>query len=632
MEQILNQTSDRLGNEVDQRIFTKVRNYYDSCLDAQTIKSRGFAPIIPYANKLRDLCLNEGQPPSLLSIVSQLHLDGVWSVFRVVYTKVEGYSVDDLRLQIYPAPAMDVDVATIKTVLRTFAENGALELDPYQGFDLDTVSLWVQNFEQQMVKFVQLINTFKQTPLEGVDPSSQFLTIDELSKLTGLDWRKEYASPLGLDGIEGVFLYGARDPWIQLFKDLSHQDPSHLYFYCIWRLGVSHFNKLPKEYWTLWSKELWPKEMKSLMDDPEDQSEVFQNNCVQEIGVHLNYLAGHLFIQYAFNDTQKEAATKMINGLFSAMERKLQTSTWMDDATKQAAIKKLHSIVTVIGYSDWLKDANKVEAYYASLEFDPKSYFENAVKSQVFVEFQPSRVQIGRPIVREEMFFGYPWQLNAFHLTDYVQIQINSGILQRPLFSAKNRDSMNYGSLGVIIGHEITHAFDSIGYLLNEKGEQKPWWSDAATKAFAEGSMCFQEEYGNLEVTLESGERAHVDGALTLPENIADNGGLDIALDAWRHLVEEVQKEGKGNGTEQVLKDFDGFTDEQVFFIAFGQTWCTVPDDVQTEYLIHNDPHAPNPVRVMGTLKNSPDFAKAFKCSAGMAYNPNNYKNRCYLY
>lgn len=153
----------------------------------------------------------------------------------------------------------------------------------------------------------------------------------------------------------------------------------------------------------------------------------------------------------------------MINHLKDAFGREINQLTWMDEKTKRAAQEKLDNLVFIVGYPDWSKNAEKVDEYYKDIDFVHDSYFENAVSVQYFAEFSPSWHQVGREWIRSELLFGYPWQLNAFHLTgksfilflDMLQIQINTGILQRPLFSHKNRASSNYGSLGMIIGHEV---------------------------------------------------------------------------------------------------------------------------------------------------------------------------------
>ena len=328
-----------------------------------------------------------------------------------------------------------------------------------------------------------------------------------------------------------------------------------------------------------------------------------------------------------FLETQKIAATDLVNHLVESFRHKITNLGWMDPPTKQAALAKLDNLVKVVGYPDWLIDTTKVAQYHSSLTFSKSEYFENAVQAQTFSDLTPSQHQLrAGAFERTNMYFGYPWQLNAFHLTDYVQIQINPGILQRPLFSALNPDAMNYGSLGTIIGHEITHAFDSMGYKLDKDGIKRPWWTARSMALFEVGSQCFEEQYDRYRVVFRDRSMGNVDGKQTLAENIADNGGMDVALDAW------LRKIGGKHKAKELAEGFGGLTWEQVFFVSFGQTWCSAKGDDDVRFLLKEDVHAPNGVRVRGVLHNSPEFAEAFGCRVGTGMNPLGDGGRCYLY
>jgi endothelin-converting enzyme len=398
----------------------------------------------------------------------------------------------------------------------------------------------------------------------------------------------------------------------------------------LWRLAAAHYNKLGKEYYNLWADEILKNAVKSSLEQQENggDSAKFQSNCVNEIGIHLNYMAASVYIKYAFNATQRTAASELIENLFLGFGENLSKLSWMDEPTKQAAQRKLNEIVKIVGVPDWVTDPKQVDAYYSTLHFGKTTYFENAVAAHAFYEITPSQRQVGKPLDRKGLFFGIPWGLNAFHLTDYVQIQINPGILQRPLFSALNPSVMNYGSLGSVIGHEITHAFDATGYRISETGELKPWWTSTSTSNFEKGAKCFVDQYSSYSVQVDPNwETLKVNGATTLSENIADLGGINGALAAWR---QSTHSKGNEASIENAKPDeFKGLTQLQVFFVAFAQTWCGIPNFAQNRYLVTSDPHAPNEVRVQGVVANSPDFAKAFGCPVGSPENP---KDKCFLY
>jgi predicted metalloendopeptidase len=203
----------------------------------------------------------------------------------------------------------------------------------------------------------------------------------------------------------------------------------------------------------------------------------------------------------------------------------------------------------------------------------------------------PIRVLQADTWIRKDMQFGYAWQVslfshsnsqvNAFHLTDLLQVQINTGILQAPLFSNHNLAAGNYGALGMVVGHEITHAFDSIGKKLDMNGVRETWWTETANTQFEENAQCFIDQYSSMQVELSDGTMLDVNGKKTLSENIADNGGLHVAYTAW---VQHMQD--NGNDIQANLPDYgDGetMTNERLFFVSFAQTWCGIARDEQIE-------------------------------------------------
>eukprot|EP00842_Homolaphlyctis_polyrhiza_P005749 jgi/Hompol1/6175/HPOL_002183-RA len=462
MESILNQTEDALAeSRADKIIFDKVRTYYRSCTNTAAIAERGLWPLKPLAERIVRLCEDGTQQshrrrPALLG---NLQASGVYSFFRSTYSKVQSADPRDLRLQFIPAPAFDVHKSVIFDVLLDFVGLGVIDTS----LDLYGLSEWIWEVEQDSIEFISSLNlcVYAQKTNSGehsmVDRENQFISINMLEDATDMDWHS-YLKPLHLDGLRDVFLWSSADPWIRRFRQIAEYPTNKLKYYVLWRLAVAHYPKLSPQYTNIWKtkmkKNMVEPDIKDVMDGVND----FQKDCITETGFHLNYLSGHLFVQYALNSTQKQVATNLIDELFDAFRHRLERIDWMDDRTRDAAIDKLDNIVRVVGYPDWLADADLVSRYYDSLEFKEDTYFENAVSAQVFTDLIPSINQFrDKELIRQNMYLGYPWMLNAFHLIDLVQIQINSGLLQRPLFSSSNPSAMNYGSVGAIIGHEITH-------------------------------------------------------------------------------------------------------------------------------------------------------------------------------
>ncbi|KAI8802210.1 hypothetical protein BJ742DRAFT_547277 [Cladochytrium replicatum] len=643
VEEVLNIPISHLAqSESEGKLLSKLHNYYDTCLDSDSIDSRGISPLLPLIKAFADSCDEDSNDlPRLLGIT---HGAAVYSLFRVVFTKIEGQSAEHLRLELFPAPAYDVSASVIAEVLLALCETKAL---PNLGQkEIEDMAVAIYEAEQDLLLFVDDSN---KVMVNRESTDEQFMTLDQFNSYTGMNWNR-YLAEVDLEGVELIHIWGNPHKFVGLLKEWGKVDLEFLKYFFAWRASTTHFNKLAKKYYNYWASYIYPKTLQSQYLEVSDTEYEFQQNCVTEVGVRLNYLSGWLYANFAFNATQRKEATVMIDDLFSATERTIKDLNWLDTPTREAALKKLHHMGRVIGYPDWFFDVSIMERYYAPIDFRHGHYFENAVAAQVFSDLYPSILELrtqldpthsllpvkdpSRPFTPTNYIYGYPWLLNAFHLTDMNQIQINTGILQRPLFSHSNPSSMNYGSLGTIIGHEITHAFDSTGYKVDFEGSEKPWWTPTANASFQLGARCFEKQYSKLDVEVNNSTRL-VDGVQTLPENIADNGGVDLASEAWKRRMarergEEAYRDAMG---EEKAEGCGGLTQEQVFFVAFAQTWCTVPYDDQVDWLLKNDVHAPNPVRVRGVLQNNRDFERVFSCKAGDRYVALGGDNgRCYLY
>lgn len=454
--------------------------------------------------------------------------------------------------------------------------------------------------------------------------------------MTGMPWQ-DLATVLNLQNATKLHVWSGLKPWIQVFKKFNQLDRNKLQFYFLWRLASSHFNKLSQKYYDLWKNEIHPVVVKADFPEIDSDGDIFQEDCIEETGRNLRYLAGHLFIQYAFNgigfifillitslDTQKANAKTMIDSLFDAFKERLEELDWMDAPTKEESLEKLKNIVRVIGYPEWLSNPKSVVDHYRPLKIDAKKYFENAVQAQVFTELSPA-IQQSRhtSLDRGKTYFGYPWQLNAFHLTDLVLIQINPGVLQRPVFSELNPMAMNYGGIGTIIAHEITHGFDSVGSLLDSRGVRRHWMTERAHHELYTRSKCFVNQYNRMKVKLPDGSFVRPNGKKSLPENMADGGGMHTSFRAMRKHYGDQVDIYKPNHPK------DPFSPAQTFFLSLGQSWCSEIDSAVTRYMIAHDVHSPNPARVHGSIANSPEFARAFGCAVGSQMVPRPFSRMC---
>jgi endothelin-converting enzyme/putative endopeptidase len=223
----------------------------------------------------------------------------------------------------------------------------------------------------------------------------------------------------------------------------------------------------------------------------------------------------------------------------------------------------------------------------------------NSQRANTF-EFQRQLNKIGKPVNKKEWFMTPP-TVNAYYYPLNNDINFPAGILQPPFYDNKIDDAVNYGGIGAVIGHELTHGFDDQGRKFDAKGNMADWWTEQDAKAFNERVQCFVDQYAKYVAV----DDVHLNGKLTLGENVADNGGLRIALMALTDTL----------ANKQVPK-IDGYTPEQRFFIGWGQVWCTEDRPERSRMRALTDPHSPGKYRVNGTLSNMPEFQKAFACNA----------------
>ncbi|KAJ3087023.1 Peptidase M13 [Quaeritorhiza haematococci] len=342
----------------------------------------------------------------------------------------------------------------------------------------------------------------------------------------------------------------------------------------------------------------------------------------------LGFMSGSFFVRQAFGGDSKSQILEMIENIRVALEKRFQRNQWMDKKTKANAIEKLQAIKnTKIGFPDYITDPNALAARYAGVSVNTTNFFATAVTVSR-ANFRTLRLQpFGKPSNSDADFGMPPSTVNAYYSPQVNEIAFPAGILQPPFFSAKNPAMMNYAAIGSVIGHEITHAFDNNGRKTGPNGEEIDWWTPEDDKQFTDLSQCFVSQYSNFTVPDGNNSTLHLNGKNTLGENIADNGGTAIALDAWKRA-------GKGAPSHvyvpsPISKKGLRLNRAQLFFVAYGQAWCSNATPQFTADAVESDVHSPPRFRVLGTLQNSEAFAKAFQCGAGTPMNP---EKKCYLW
>src|SRR5438309_3155994 len=300
---------------------------------------------------------------------------------------------------------------------------------------------------------------------------------------------------------------------------------------------------------------------------------------------------GKLYVADHFPHEAKARALELINNLKAALADRIKTLEWMDEPTKQEALKKLAAFTVKIGYPDKWRD-------YSLLKIDRGPFVLNAVRAENF-EVNRELKKIGKPVDRTEWGMTPP-TVNAYYNPKMNEIVFPAGILQPPFFYANADDAVNYGAIGAVIGHEMTHGFDDQGRQFDAKGNLRDWWTPKSAEEFEKRSAAIVQQFNEYEAL----PGLHVNGELTQGENIADIGGVKLAYAALQKALDK--------HPEERAKKIDGFTPEQRFFLSFAAIWRQKIRDEDQKMRLTTDPHSAAHFRVNGALSDLPEFQKAY--------------------
>jgi endothelin-converting enzyme/putative endopeptidase len=320
--------------------------------------------------------------------------------------------------------------------------------------------------------------------------------------------------------------------------------------------------------------------------------------CVAAADDELGEALGQKYVEKTFGEEGKARTLEMVHEIEQQMAKDLETISWMSPETKKQALIKLHAVANKIGYPDKWRD-------YSSLQVIAGDYFGNTWRANEF-EYRRLLNKIGKPVDRSEWEMTPP-TVNAYYEPTQNNINFPAGILQPPFYSNQADDAVNYGSLGPVVGHELTHAFDDEGRQFDADGNLKDWWQKGDEERFNTLTQCTVNEYGSFSPVT----GVELNGKLTLGENTADNGGVRLAYMA---LMDNLAKK-----SIPVSQKTEGFTQAQQFFIGYAQDWCENATPETARFLAQVDPHSPGKFRTNGVVKNMPEFSQAFGCKEGAA-------------
>ncbi len=583
-ETALREILDNVAKDGD----SKLGKYYAACMDEAAVEAAGVTPLADLLKEIKAL-KDVKQVPEL---VGKLHRRGIQPLFRLSAEQDMGdatrviASLDQGGLGMPDRDDYlkdDERSVKLRAAYRKHVQ-AMLELAGWKPKDAVTATDDVVNLETALAKI-------SKTRVERRDPKGLYnkLTREQLVKANAkLDWNA-YFLPLDISptdvNLTSLTFFAGLDDVLTATKVPAWKN------YLSWRVVRGLADVLPKRF--VDEAFNWKKAVTG-----QAEQKPRWRRCVQDTDDALGELLGQSFVALHFGGASKQAATELVGAIRAAFGDNLKTLVWMDAATREKALDKEQEMAFLIGFPEkWRK---------YTFETDGKSYAKNAMAAAVFqVGYDLAR--IGKPLNREEWQMSPP-TVNAYYDPQRNHMVFPAGILQPPFFDAKFSPAVNLGGIGMVIGHELTHGFDDEGAQFDAKGNLKNWWAPEVEKQFKGRTDCVAKQYSGFEVQ----PKLFVNGELTNGENIADMGGLKMALAALHKLHEKATE----------LKVADGYSEEQQLFLANAQAWCGKmrPEMEQTQ--VKTNPHSPAKFRVNGPMSNLPEFAAAWQCKAGTAMNP----------
>jgi endothelin-converting enzyme/putative endopeptidase len=573
----------------------KIGDYYKSCMDMDTIEAKGLTPLKPLFDEINSI----ESPSDLAPLTGKLQRYGIDVFFgfgeqqdfkdaskQIAYIDQGGLGLPERDYYLRTGAKDETlrkqyveHVAKMLTLAGTPADQAKKDADAILAFEtkLAKASMTVtERRDPEKVYHLQTMTTFTQT-----FPADSFEA-----------FRKAVASP------EITEINNANPEFISsLVSTVRETDMNTLRAYLRYHLLTGAANRLPKKF----DDENFDFYGRILTGQPEQSAR--WKRCSNAVNGALGEALGQVYVSQYFAGDSKAKMLEMVHDIEHAMGRDIDQLDWMSAETKIRAKEKLDGIANKIGYPDKWRD-------YSKLEIHADDALGNKFRGVAF-ENDRQLHKIGQPVDHSEWGMTPP-TVNAYYDPSMNDINFPAGILQPAFYDSKQDDAVNYGHIGAVIGHELTHGFDDQGRKFDVKGNMTDWWTAEDAKKFETRTDCLVNEYGSFTAV----DDVKVNGKLTLGENTADNGGLLLAYLAYLERA-------KANTVDLNAK-INGYTAPQRFYIAYAQNWCenSRPEVIRQQVL--TDPHSPDHFRANGAIVNQPGFAAAFSCKKGAPMVPAN--------
>jgi putative endopeptidase len=567
----------------------KIGDYFKACMDTSVIQKDGFIPIQPLLDQIAALSSGPNPRARLAALVGELQRDGV----DVFFGYGEQQDLKDSSKQIAVIGQGGLGLPEKDYYLRTGEKDIKLR-DQYVAHVAKMLTLSGTPAAQaahDAQNILTLETTLAKASLGAVDlrdPEKTYL-LQPIATLTSALPGFNFSAFEAAVHSPHVAEINNSTPqyWPAMIQQFKTADIVTIQAYLRYHLLSTVARSLPPAL----DAENFDFYSHILNGQPEQQPR--WKRCSNAVNSALGEALGKVYVEHYFAGDSKAKTLQMVHDIEAAMNRDIDQIDWMSPATKVRAHEKLAAVANKIGYPDKWRD-------YSNLVIKPNDPLGNQLRADQF-ENDRQLNKIGKPVDRNEWEMTPP-TVNAYYDPSMNNINFPAGILQPPFYDPTQDLAVNYGHIGAVIGHELTHGFDDEGRKFNGQGNLDNWWTPEDLKKFEVRTDCLANEYSGFTAV----DDVKVNGHLTLGENTADNGGALLAFMAYLQRAKEDHID--------VDKKVDGFTGPQRFYIAYAQNWCdnTHPEAIRSQVLA--DPHSPAPIRVDGVIPNQPGFADAFHC------------------
>jgi len=604
--------------KTDTETISKVKDFYRSCLNTSQIDALGAQPIQHFLRKIGTWDVHDSWKAddwSFSQTLRLLHKEYPAEIFFTVDVDVDPknrtqniVTIDQAKLSLPQISyftnkeALEI-LVNYSTAIAALTENITKpEDDPVKYERLRDKMIDVITFEKTLAK-ISVPKSAKRYARTTVARLK-----DAIPQFPWLEHLQEVLAPRNITNDLKIVVL-SNDYLADLITLIGNTDKAIVCNYMIWRMVKDMVPFLSSDF-----TKQYNKFRENLTDVSNTKTR--EETCFKYTDEILGPLVGALFIRTAFSQNDKAEVEEMMELIVKAFEENAEEVDWISKQTIQSVKEKADAAAIKVGYPDYLYNETQFRERYKEISIKQDTFFENVASIDKFSNRRTFK-KLDKP-VDPHQWVSVPHMANAFYVVTKNEIVIPAGILQPPFFySEPIPRSVSYGAIGHVLGHELTHGFDTLGRRFNKLGEliqKRTKWSDPSIKAFEKRAKCLSKQFSRYKI----GDKLHIDGANTLGENIADGGGVKIA-----HMAYEAWQ--KTNNKEYVLPKLNK-TNEELFFIGYAQKECHLSTKKALIESIKDDVHAPSMFRIIGTLSNSKEFAKAFNCPLGSNMNP---KEKC---